>query len=326
MNENLTKLESLIDPEVMAPMISAKLEKAIVATPFAKIDNTLEGQPGSTITVPKYAYIGDAEDVAEGVEQGESTLTATSKEYKVKKAVKDVILTDEAVLNAYGNPVGEANNQLGLSLASKVDNDVMAELQKAQLVKKTGSAISYNGIVDAIDLFNEETNVEKVMFISPNQNTTLRKDANFISADKYNQNVVMKGEIGMVSNTRIVPSRKIVAEDAYTAVAEAKVANIGTYYEKNDAGYVKTTDSAVDSSKTYYTKDAKKVYRCPIVQLKPEEQTDDETAAVTIYLKRGVNLEKERKVKGKKTLISVDEHYVAALTDESKVVVAEFTE
>ena len=326
MNENLTKLESLIDPEVMAPMISGKLEKAIVATPFAKIDNTLEAQPGSTITVPKYEYIGDAEDVAEGVEQGESILTATSKEYKIKKAVKDVILTDEAVLNGYGNPVGEANNQLGLSLASKIDNDVMTELQKAQLVKKTGKVISYNGIVDAIDLFNEETNVEKVMFISPNQNTTLRKDANFISADKYNQNVVMKGEIGMVSNTRIVPSRKIVAVDAYTVVAEAKDANIGTYYEKTDAGYVKTTDSAIDSSKTYYTKDSKKVYRCPIVQLKPEEQTDDETAPVTIFLKRGVNLEKERKVKGKKTLVSVDEHYVAALTDESKVVIAEFTE
>ncbi len=326
MNENLTKLESLIDPEVMAPMISGKLEKAIVATPFAKIDNTLEGQPGSTITVPKYEYIGDAEDVAEGVEQGESILSATSKEYKIKKAVKDVVLTDEAVLNGYGNPVGEANNQLGLSLASKVDNDVMIELQKAQLVKKVGAAISYDGIVDAIDLFNEEQNVEKVMFISPNQNSTLRKDANFISADKYNQNVVMKGEIGMVSNTRIVPSRKIVAEETYTVVAEPKVASIGSYYEKTDAGYVKTTDSALDSSKTYYTKDTKKSYRCPIVQLKPEEQTDDETAAVTIFLKRGVNLEKERKVKGKKTLISVDEHYVAALTDESKVVVAEFTE
>lgn len=326
MNENLTKLESLIDPEVMAPMISAKLEKAIVATPFAKIDNTLEGQPGSTITVPKYEYIGDAEDVAEGVEQGESILSATSKEYKVKKAVKDVILTDEAVLNGYGNPVGEANNQLGLSLASKVDNDVMSELQKAQLVKKVGSKISYEGIVDAIDLFNEEQNVEKVMFISPNQNSTLRKDSNFISADKYNQNVVMKGEIGMVSNTRIVPSRKIVAEDTYTVVAEPKVAQIGTYYEKINDGYELTKDSALEDSKTYYTKDSKKSYRCPIVQLKPEEQTDDETAAVTIYLKRGVNLEKERKVKGKKTLISVDEHYVAALTDESKVVVAEFTE
>lgn len=55
MATGMTKLEKLIDPEVMAPMISAKLEKAIVATPFAKIDTTLVGEPGSTITVPKYA-------------------------------------------------------------------------------------------------------------------------------------------------------------------------------------------------------------------------------------------------------------------------------
>jgi hypothetical protein len=37
----MTKLENLIDPEVMAPMISAKLTKAIKVTPFAKIDNTV---------------------------------------------------------------------------------------------------------------------------------------------------------------------------------------------------------------------------------------------------------------------------------------------
>lgn len=55
MAENQTKLTNLIDPEVMAPMISAKLQSAIVATPFAKIDTTLQGQPGSTITVAKYA-------------------------------------------------------------------------------------------------------------------------------------------------------------------------------------------------------------------------------------------------------------------------------
>lgn len=326
MNENLTKLEHLIDPEVMAPMISAKLEKAITATPFAKLDSTLEGQAGSTITVPKYKYIGDAEDVAEGVEQGESILTTTSEEYKVKKAVKDVILTDEAVLSGYGNPVGEANSQLGLSIANKVNNDVMSELTKAQLVKKLGKAISYEGIVDSIDLFQEESNVDKIMYISPSQNTTLRKDANFISADKYNNDVIMKGEIGMIANTRIVPSRKIELTDAYTKVADPKVASISTYYERNGNEYTLTTDTALVEGKTYYTKDSKKTYKCPIVQLNPEEQTSDDISAVTIYLKRNVNVETERKVKGKKTLISVDEHYVAALTDESKVVIAEFTE
>lgn len=277
-----TKLGNLIDPEVMAPMISAKIPNAIVATAFAKIDTTLEGQPGSTITVPYYKYIGDAEEVAEGVEQGTAQLTTDIDTYTVKKIVKDVELTDEAVLSGYGNPVGETNNQLAKAIASKIDNDVMDELKGAQVSKTFDTDISYDNIVDAIDLFAEEENVDKVMFIHPHQVSTLRKDANFISNDKYNNNVIMRGEIGMVANTRIVPSRKAI----------------------NEAG-------------TQYLN--------PIVQLRAESQTgDEERAAVTIFMKRGINLETERKVKGKKTLISADEHYVAALTDESKVVVAKF--
>ena len=120
------------------------------------------------------------------------------------------------------------------------------------------------------------------MFVHPHQISTLRKDANFISADKYNQEVIMRGEIGMIANTRVVASRKAVNE-------------AGTYYQN------------------------------PIVQLRAESQTgDEELSAVTIYLKRGVNVETDRIVKGKKTLISADEHYVVGLTDESKVVVAQF--
>lgn len=280
--DNTTKLTNLVDPEVMAPMISAKLPKAIKATPFAKIDNTLQGQPGSTITVPKYEYIGDAEEVAEGVAQGDAQLTTTTAEYKVKKIVKDVTLTDEAVLSGYGNPVGEANSQLAKSLASKMDNDVIEALMGAQVTKTFENAISYNNIIDSIDLFVEEENVPKAMFVHPHQVSELRKDSNFISADKYNQEVILKGEIGMIANTRIVPTRKA----------------------RNEAG-------------TYYVN--------PIVELRAEEQTgDEELAAVTIYMKRGVNVETDRIVKGKKTLISADEHYVAALTDESKVVVAKF--
>lgn len=276
-----TKLAQLIDPEVMAPMISAKLEKAIVATPFAKIDNTLVGRPGSTITVPRYEYIGAATDLAEGETADKTKLGTSSKEYTVKKAVKQVELTDEAVLSGYGNPVGETNSQLAKSIAEKVDNDVMAALKGAQLTFTATGDISYDNIVDAIDALNEEENVEKVMFIHPKQVSTLRKDDDFISNDKYNNNVIMRGEIGMVANTRIVVSKKAI----------------------NDAG-------------TYYLN--------PIVELKPESQTGDESAAVTIFMKRNVNLETQRELGNYTTLIGVDEHYVVALTDESKVVVAKF--
>ena len=62
----------------------------------------------------------------------------------------------------------------------------------------------------------------------------------------------------------------------------------------------------------------------PIVELRGEEQTGDDTSAITIYMKRGVNIETERHLEDYTTLIGVDEHYVAALTDESKVVLAKF--
>lgn len=276
-----TKLAQMVDPEVMAPMISAKLEKAIVATPFAKIDTTLVGRPGSTITVPRYKYIGDAEDLAEGVNADKTQLTTDTDEFTIKKAVKQVELTDEAVLSGYGNPVGETNNQLAKSIASKVDNDVMEALKGAQLGFTGSGDISYDNIVDAIDVLGEEENVEKVMFIHPKQVSTLRKDDDFISNDKYNNNVIMRGEIGMVANTRIVVSKKAI-------------------------------------------NDAKTQFLNPIVELKPQSETGDEEAAVTIFMKKNVNLETQRELNNYTTLIGVDEHYVVALTDESKVVVAKF--
>ena len=278
-----TMLADLINPEVMADMISGKIQSKIVVTPFAKIDTTLQGRPGDTITVPQYAYIGDAEDVAEGVAAGTVKLSATVKEYKVKKAMKAVELTDEAVLSGYGNPVGETNNQLGKAIASKVDVDAMEALHGAQLTYDgSAKAISYEGIVDAIDVFDEEVNTEKAIFVHPKQVTQLRKDANFISADKYPGNVIMSGEIGKIANCRVVASKKV----------------------------------PLDSGSANYM--------CPIVKLNQDNETEDETAALTIYLKRNVNVETERETLARKTIISADEHYVAALTDTSKVVLAKF--
>ena len=281
MATGMTKIANLIDPEVMAPMISAKLTSAIVATPFAKIDTTLVGEPGDTITLPKYEYIGAATDLAEGETADKTKLAVSKVDFKVKKAVKQVQLSDEAVLSGYGNPVGETNSQLAKAIADKVEEDVMSALKGAQLTYTAVGDISYNNIVNSIDALNEEENVEKVMFIHPKQVSTLRKDSNFISNDKYNNNVIMKGEIGMVANARIVVTKR-----------------------------------AVNDAKTYFLN--------PIVEVRPQSQTGDETAAVTIFMKRNVNLETQRELSNYTTLIGADEHYVVALTDESKVVVAKF--
>lgn len=289
MANQITKLSDLINPQVMADMISAKIANKIVVAPFAKIDTTLQGVPGNTVTVPQYAYIGDAADIAEGVAAETVKLTASTTTVTVKKAMKAVELTDEAVLSGYGNPVGETNTQLAKSIASKVDSDAMTALQGAQLTYDGSAAtIKYSGIVDAIDLFEEEINSEKVIFVHPKQVTQLRKDSDFISADKYKAGVILSGEIGMIANCRVVPSKKV------------PVVKVGE------------TGSQVDC------------YACPIVKLNNDAETEDDAAALTIYLKRDTNVETDRVSLSRKTDISVDKHYAVALSNTSKVVLAKF--
>ena len=278
-----TILADLINPEVMADMISAKVPSKLVVAPFAKIDTTLQGIPGNTVTVPQYSYIGDAEDIAEGIECGTVKLQTSTTEATIKKAMKAVELTDEAVLSGYGNPVGETNSQLAKSIASKIDVDAMEALQGAQLKYGDGTAqISYGGIVDAIDLFEEEVNSEKVIFVHPKQVTKLRKDADFLSADKYAGGVAISGEIGRIANCRVVPSKKV----------------------------------PLDAGNAYYIN--------PIVKLNNDAETEDDAAAITVYLKRDTNVETDRVSLARKTNISVDKFYAVALSNTSKVVLANF--
>lgn len=283
--DKVTKLANLINPEVMADMIEAIVEAKIAVSPYAKVDTTLQGEEGDTITIPRYGYIGDAVEVGEGEEIPMSELNTSSVKYTVKKYGKGVPITDEAVLSAHGDPVGEINRQLGVSIAQKMDNDVLGELYNAKRIFTTDNVISYNGIVDTVDLFKEEKDgeTEKVMFVHPTQKTQLRKDENFISADKYDGNVMVTGEFGKIAGVRLVSSRKV----------------------KQEGGY-------------FYN---------PVVQLAQEDaETATKEAAITVFIKRDVNVETERKSRTRTTEVTVDKMYVVALTDETKVVVGKFSD
>ena len=213
--DNVTKLEQLINPEVMADIVSAKVDKKMRTLKYAKVDTTLQGQAGDTITVPKFTFIGEAVDVAEGEEIPVRQMGTSTESYKIKKAGIGGTLTDEAVLSGYGNPVGELNNQMALSIAGKCDTDNMAEFYKATTTFTANDAISYNNIVLAIDAFGEEENSEKVMFVHPKQVTQLRLDPNFISKEKYGNQVMVDGEIGIIGNAHIVPSKKVKLEEGF---------------------------------------------------------------------------------------------------------------
>lgn len=229
-----TTLNNIINPEVMADMISAELPNALQVSKIYKVDRTLTGKAGNTITVPQWAYIGSADDLAEGAEGTVSQMTATDKEYTVKKAVKNVEITDEALLSGYGDPKGEAVKQLRLAIADKVDNDGIALLKAidedtdgAQISKAT--EMGYDAVADAVDMFNdEEQGGDKVLLVNKAGIKALRKDTRFI--DKYSDAgvaMMASGVVGRVAGCEVIVSNKINdVNKAYVLKPEAITAFI----------------------------------------------------------------------------------------------------
>lgn len=212
---DVTKIANMINPEVMADVVRDKLTDLIKFTPLAKIDTTLQGRAGDTVTLPKFAYIGDAADVAEGEAIPMALLTTSTSKVKVKKAGKGIKITDEAVLSGYGDPVGEGTNQLSLSIAAKVDNDCLAALSgiKANMTVDVSvkDTIGSHVIADGLVKFGEDLEGEKVLLIAPAQLAQIRKDPDYLKPSEMTQKAIMGGVIGEIWGCQICVSNKIKA-------------------------------------------------------------------------------------------------------------------
>lgn len=278
----VTMKSDIIVPEVMGKMINAKIEALAKLTPYAKVDTTLQGVPGDTKTVASWEYIGDAEDVAEGEEVGTTQLTASSKPFTIKKAMKAVSITQEAVNSGLGNPIGQAEYQLAKSIVGKVDNDLLeAALTSKNVVDLSTQTIGYEAIVEAVVQFeDEEDGIEKVMFISPLQEKALLTDPMFLSADTFTSGVAVNGSIGKIAGCWIKKSRKIKEVDG-------KFTNPIIKLEP-------------DSAETEYT--------------------EDELPALTIFLKADTTVDTEWFPKKQITDVTACRYYGVALTNEAKTV------
>lgn len=215
---DLTKTTTLIngdvfDPQVVSDMINAKVTKKAVMTGYIKVDNTLEGVAGSKVTIPKWGYIGEARDYAEGEPIDVTKMAFTTAEYGIKKIGQGVKLTDEAQLSGYGNPVGTATNQIALSISEKLDNDRVEVLYDSKNVcDASTNTIKYASIVDGVDLFNEEEESRKVILIHSKQKSQLRKDADFLASDKIGAELLTNGAIGRIAGCDVVVSNKVKLE------------------------------------------------------------------------------------------------------------------
>ena len=270
---NTTLLENLIIPEVMADMISAELEHKLRATQFYKINRTLTGRAGNTITVPTWLYIGEAADLAENEQGDVAEMQTKDVEYTIKKAVKNVRITDEAVLSGYGDPVGEATRQLRMSIQDKMDSDGIALLEGITdaigHVHEVADVLDYDDIIDALDLMpknNEEQGINAFLLVNHTTAKKIRKNPRFVDRETpLGDKVITTGVVGSIAGCNVVISNKLTDKRSYILTPES----------------------------------------------------------FTAFMKRDINVETQREMLYKRTLIGSDCHYVIAIEDYDKIVAIE---
>ena len=254
---------NLINPEVLGEYLETKLPFSIKFAPLCSVRTDLVGRAGDTLTLPKYSFIGYAEDVPEGADVTIEELTASSTKVTVKKAGKGVEVTDEAILSAYGDTVNEVGKQLLASIAGKVDEDCAAEFRKATLVfDATEDYEDFDKYIvsDMMAKFEEELEEDMTLLINPKHLAKLRRDPDFVQVNQGE--VIMSGEVGRIFGCRVVISKRVNDNEAFLVKA----------------------------------------------------------GAVKILMKRSVMVEYDRNIVNKTNTYVVDEHYVAYLEDESKIV------
>ena len=205
---NETKLSHLIDPQVLSDFMSVKLVNEIKFSPIAVIDRTLVGRAGDTLSVPRYAYIGTATDIAELEAMTYAELTASFQDVKVKKAGRGVKVSDEAMLSAYGDTQGEISRQLLLSIATKVDNDILACLDNATWVSPAVT-VTPNAVNDALVKFGEDVEGLKFLFVSPQTYAVLRQSEAWVPASEIAARMVISGTVGEIYGCQVVITNKI---------------------------------------------------------------------------------------------------------------------
>ncbi len=221
---NYTHFADMLDPQVLAPMIGAQLQKLNVFSSIAPVDTTLEGRPGDTITIPKYKYTGTARVYNEGEQIDFDSLQYTTQTAKIKKIVSAYSISDEAAFIPYGDPRTEAARQMAMALATYVDDDILATAKTAPL-QVTGSTPDKIDLIDSLeDTFANATNAvegatypqQGVLYVSYKDAAALRKAAgqDWTRASDLGDNILVNGAFGELLGWEIIRTAKLTKGQA----------------------------------------------------------------------------------------------------------------
>lgn len=213
----VTLLQNIINPEVLADMISAKLLHELSLTGLYDVDRTLTGRPGDTITLPMWNYIGMADHTPENTEIIPVLMSEQSQQFTVLKATKAIVLTDEAVLSGYGDPVGQAVHQLTMAIDERIEHDGVQQLiAGSYLTTPEQPAMNYKAVLAALGLLNNiHANEGTRLIMSYARYLELLTDDKFLTNEQLGRAAIADGSIGSVAGASVIVVDKLPDTEAY---------------------------------------------------------------------------------------------------------------
>ena len=257
-----TKLSNLINPQVIGAYLDVKLVDKIKLSPLVEMDRTLEGRPGDTLSLPAWAYIGDAKDLAEGAALTFESISESMVNVKVKKVAKGISITDEAVLSGHGNPVEQIGQQLLTAVASKIEADLYAAVAAATTQKVVAATFTKETIVDMRAKFGEDQEEEMYLFVNPAEYAILCKDKDFVQIQQGA--AVISGTIGRLFGVNIVVANRVTAGEPFLmkagALALIMKRNVMVEMDRDITTF--STKFAVSDHYVPYVKYADRIVKC----------------------------------------------------------------
>lgn len=213
-----TKLDNLINPEVLADFVNKNLFGTSKFIGLADVDYTLVGNPGDTLTFPAFNKIDDAQELTEGSECSLSLLTASSTTATVVCIGNGVELTDESILSGAGDPFGEAGKQIAQSIDKAFDVKMLtlvSGITGDQLYSTSASAFTANDINEALEIFGENVDEVKALVCDPAFAKVLRK-GDWLPASEIAADRVVRGAVGEAYGCQVIISDRLKnRKDAY---------------------------------------------------------------------------------------------------------------
>lgn len=151
--------QNIIVPEVYASLVREKVAGKCKVAQFLVNLGDLHGKVGETLTMPKWAYIGDGKDWDINTPMDVTQMKQTSTQATVKAiqapAVKVADYDDEVAL---GNAIEEAASQQALGVARKYDTDAIACALESPLKYKlaTKNTVTQTELIAMLGLYGDD--------------------------------------------------------------------------------------------------------------------------------------------------------------------------